>query len=152
MKEWVNHCGRFCHKKSFGLLLIRVGVGLIFLTHGWMKIHSLPMVEGMFMHLGMGSTTGIFIAWLEVIGGAALILGVLTRFFALAFGIEMFVALVVTGAFSGPFQPHELEVLLMLCSVGLAFTGSGHCSLYKRGCGKCGGMMCDGSTCATTSS
>lgn len=147
MKEWVNSCSRFCHKKSFGLLLIRVGVGLVFLMHGWMKIHNLDMIEGFFAQLGLGATTGVFIAWLEVIGGAALILGVCTRLFALAFGIEMFVALIVTGALSGPFQPHELEALLMLSSFGLAFVGSGRLSLYKGGCAHCGGMMCDGRTC-----
>src|SRR5882762_7675944 len=106
LTEWVNWASRMCLNRSLGLLLIRVAVGLIFLMHGWGKIHSIPMVEGMFLHFGLGSWVGDFIAWLEVIGGICMILGVLTRVFGVIFGIEMLVAVFLTG-FARGYQPHE---------------------------------------------
>ena len=144
MKELINRASRFCYRPSLGLLLIRIAVGLVFFMHGWQKIHGIPMVEGMFVHFGMPAATGDFIAWLEVIGGAALILGVLTRIFAVAFGIEMVVAFFLTGGFHSGYRPHELEIFLMLVSFGLALAGSGMYSLYKMHCHNCGGMFCEG--------
>lgn len=101
----------------------------------------------MFVHFGLGSATGIFIAWLEVLGGLALILGVLTRVFGLIFGIEILVAIFLTGFGRGLYQPHELEIVLMLLSFGLALAGSGRYSLLKMECDDCGDMLWDGAEC-----
>ena len=86
---------------------------------------------------------GIFIAWLEVVGGLALILGILTRVFAVAFTIEMLVAIFLTGGFAKGYQPHEMELFLMLVSGGLALAGSGRFSVWNMECDECGGMLCD---------
>ena len=135
--------------RSLGLLLIRVAIGLVFIMHGWTKVNNLGMIEGMFVGFGLPAWTATFIAYLELVGGAALILGVLTRLFGLLLGIEMLVAIYLTGIGTG-YKPHELEILLMLVSFGIAFVGSGHYSLWKKECHRCGGMMCDGKkTCPT---
>lgn len=94
----------------------------------------------MFAHLGFAPGVGLFIAWLEVVGGAALILGIATRVFAVAFGIEMLVAVLISPlakAVGGT------ELLLSIASFGIALTGSGRFSLYALECGNCGGMTCD---------
>lgn len=116
--------------RSLGLLITRVAVGIVFLMHGWMKIHNVGMVEGMFVGFGLPAATGAFIAWLEVIGGAAMILGVLTRLFGLLFAIEMLVAVFLTGGVGTGYQRHELEIFLMLVSLGIALSGSGRYSLW----------------------
>ena len=148
MKELINQCSRFFYQKSLGLLLLRIGTGYIFLTHGWMKIHNIAMVSGMMTHLGVVTPEffGPFIAWLEVIGGIMLILGVLTRFFGAVFGIEMVFAIFLTG-FSRGLGAHDLEIILMLSSFAIALIGSGRFSLYKMECDQCGGMLCDGKKC-----
>jgi putative oxidoreductase len=143
MKSLINRASRYTWNAHFGLLLIRVATGLVFFMHGWMKVNNLSGVEGMFVHMGLGSPVGVFIAFLEVIGGLALMLGVATRFFGVVFGIEMLVAIVLTGFGKGVYQPHEFELLLMLLSFGLALAGSGRYSLYKMECNACGGMLCD---------
>jgi putative oxidoreductase len=151
IKHWINWASRFCLNRSLGLLLIRFALGLVFVMHGWQKIHSMPMIEGMFVHLGLGSVTGDFIAWLEVIGGGAMILGILPRIFGAAFGIEMLVAIFLTGIDKG-YRAHELEIFLMLVSFGIALAGSGKYSLLKMECDDCGGMLCDrGTTCPVKS-
>lgn len=142
MKNLINSISRYCKNHHFGLLLIRVGTGLVFFMHGWSKIHNLPGVEGMMMHFGLIAGVGTFIAWLEVIGGLALILGIATRFFAAVFVIEMVVAIFLTG-FGRGYQSHELELYLALVSLGIALSGSGRYSLFSMECYDCGAMMCD---------
>jgi len=143
MKDVLNLWSRYCLNRNLGLVLFRVAVGMVFLAHGWGKVNSLPMVEGMFAGMGLGAGTGIFIAYLEVIGGLALILGVFTRVFGVIFGIEMLVAVFLTGFGKGLYKPHELELVLMLLSFGIALTGSGKYSLYAKECQDCGGIVCD---------
>jgi putative oxidoreductase len=142
MKSLINKTSRMGYNRSFGLLLIRVATGLVFFMHGWSKVNNLSGVEGMFVHFGLGGPVGIFIAWLELLGGLALILGVATRFFGVVFAIEMLVAILLTGVGRG-YQPHEMELFLMLVSLGIALAGSGRYSIWKMECDECGAMMCD---------
>ena len=128
--------------RSLGILLIRIGTGLVFLMHGWMKVSNLAGAEGMFVGFGLPAWVGIVIAYLEVIGGIALILGIATRIFGTAFAIEMFVAIFLAGGIAAGYRPHELELFLMLVSAGLAFHGSGKYSLYPLECEHCGAIYC----------
>ncbi len=141
MQSTINNWTYKLGHRSVGLFLIRLAVGLVFLSHGCMKIGNLGMVQGMFVGFGLPGVTGIFIAWLEVIGGLALILGIVPRLFGLLFGIEMLVAILLTGPGRG-YQPHELEIFLMLVSFGIMFAGSGRFSLWSAECYRCGAYMC----------
>ncbi len=140
MRKHITAVSRYFKRRDLGLLLIRVALGVLFLAHGWSKIHNLPGTENMFAHLGFGASVGIFIAWLETLGGLALIFGIATRVFAVAFGIEMLVA-VLTGPLGRAVGGTEL--VLSIASFGLALAGSGRFSLYAMECGDCGGMFCD---------
>ena len=143
MKDLMNHWSRYCLNRHLGLVLIRVAVGMVFLVHGWGKVGNIGQTEQMFTMMGLGGTTGFLIAYLEVIGGLALITGVFTRVFGVIFGIEMLVAVFVTGFSHGLYKPHEFELVLMLLSFGVALTGSGKYSLYAMECHDCGGILCD---------
>ena len=143
MRDHINNLSRFCYRPSLGLLLVRFTTGLVFLMHGWQKIHSLAMVTGMMMSFGMPAWVGPFIAYLEVIGGLALIFGVLPRVFGVLFGVEMLVAIFLTGLGRG-YHAHELEIILMLLSFAIALMGSGKYAVCKIECGRCGGMLCEG--------
>ena len=147
MKEYIQKLSRYCHNRALGLVFIRLAVGMVFFMHGWGKVTNLAGVEGMFTQMGFGALTGDFIAYLEVIGGLGLILGIFTRMFGVLLGIEMVVAYFVTGGFGGGYQPHELELVLMFLSFGVALTGSGKYSLYAGDCHDCGGMMCEKGMC-----
>ena len=145
MKNFINKMSRFCYRPSLGLLLIRVAIGAVFLAHGWMKIGNVDMVTGMLGHMGVAAPGffGPFISWLEVVGGLMLIFGIFTRVAAAALGIEMFFAIFLTGIGRG-FGPHEMEILLMAGSLGIALVGSGKFALYKMECDNCAGMLCKG--------
>jgi putative oxidoreductase len=140
MKKIVNKTSRFFYTPAFGLLLIRIAAGLVFLTHGWMKVANMPGAVTMLANFGIAPTLVYFIAWLEVIGGLALILGIATRFFGFLFGIEMLVATILIGVGRG----FGLDFVLMLVSFGIALTGSGKFSIYSMECKHCGGMLCNG--------
>lgn len=130
MKTLIHRTSRAFHDPSIGIFLIRFMTGLIFLTHGWSKVVALSATMAMFSHLGMWPVVGVFIGWLEVIGGLALLLGIATRFFGFLFAIEMLVAAILIGAGRG-FSAVEFELLLSVCSLGIVFVGSGCYSIYK---------------------
>ena len=138
----INQTSRFFYKRDLGLLLIRLALGLLFFTHGLMKVEELSMVTAMFAHLGFFPWVGFFIAWLELIGGLALILGIATRVFAVIFGIEMLVATIIVGFAHGI----GIECVLTIVSFALALLGSGRYSVFKMECNNCGGMLCNGET------
>ena len=140
MKKIVNATSRHFYNQSLGLLLIRIAAGLIFLTHGWMKVQNMDSTIMFLGQLGIAVPLVYFISWLEVIGGVALILGVATRLFGLLFGIEMLVATFLVGFGRGV----SIDLVLALISFGIAFAGSGKYSIYKMECKHCSGMLCNG--------
>jgi putative oxidoreductase len=158
MKKFLNSASRFFFARSLGILLIRLEVGFVFLTHGLSKVQNIAGTEMMFSHMGFPMGVGAFIAWLEVIGGAALILGILTRPIAVAFGIEMLVAVYLnlgrTGMNGMPASWQSIiggmEMFLALMSFALALMGSGRYALFAMECKSCGGMLCKGEQCPGT--
>ena len=141
--DTTNSISRFFYQRSLGLLLLRVSTGLIFLSHGWMKVNHLAQAVGMFGHMGFAAWVAYCIAWLEVAGGLALMLGVATRFFGVVFGIEMLVATFIVGFGHGL----GFEFYLAMVSFAIALMGSGAFSVFPMECGHCGGFLCDGEVC-----
>jgi putative oxidoreductase len=157
MKNFLNNASRFWFARSLGILLIRLEVGFIFLTHGLSKVENISRTMAMFHGMGFPAWVGGVIAWLELIGGAALMLGVATRIFAVAFGIEMLVAVALSlaragSAMGGMNQSWEgtvagTEMFLAIMSFALALMGSGFYALKPLECRDCGGMVCKGEAC-----
>ncbi len=144
MKNLILRASRRTYDIGLGLLIVRVAVGLIFFVHGWDKVHSIDNTVRMMQTLGLGGAPmAYFIAWLEVLGGLALIFGVATRVLGVVFGIEMAVAVLKIGNTFG-FHGYEFPLLLSALSFALAFAGSGKFSLYPLECPRCGGMFCEG--------
>lgn len=80
--------------KPLGLLALRVVLGIILIAHGYQKVYG-----GMHQHMAMVGSMGlprwlgVFSAGTEFVGGALLILGLLTRLVGIAFTLEMIVAI-----------------------------------------------------------
>src|SRR5512141_3212959 len=124
-------------RRSYGLLVLRVVVGFIFIAHGYLKGFK----------MGMGGTIGFFTnlgipipnvaAWLvvsaEIVGGAALILGIFTLPFALFLVVDMTGAIYFAKRGGGLFAPKgfELELTLLSAALALALTGPGSISLER---------------------
>jgi len=124
--------------KDWGITVVRVAAGIVFLAHGAQKVfvYGIPGVQGAFGQLGLPlpALLGPFIAFLEFLGGLAFIVGLLTRWVAVLFAIEMAVAVLKVHLAGGFFLPQGYEFAFTMCaaSLALALTGPGAAALdYK---------------------
>ena len=76
------------------LLLVRLYWGWQFAQTGWGKLHNLPQVTEFFtsLNLPFPAFTAGFVAWVELVGGILLVLGLLSRFTGLVLSINMVIA------------------------------------------------------------
>src|SRR5262252_1413405 len=79
-------------------LLLRLMAGGVFLWEGVLKFVYVNQGVGRFTKLGfpLPELTAHFVAILEIVGGLLLIAGLLTRFTAIPFVVEMIVAMLST--------------------------------------------------------
>jgi putative oxidoreductase len=119
-------------------LIVRVAVGWNLLVHGWGKIMAGPTeayLKG-FSDLGFIPPAPWFWSGLivEAVGGAALILGLFTRFFAAAAAIELLIITVVywkTG-FAWTRRGYEYTLMWGLICFAVALRGGGPYSLDRK--------------------
>ena len=119
--------------KPLALLLLRVGLGVIFVFHGYPKLftHTRETMQG-FTHMGFPVYFAYIAGVLEFFGGLLLIVGLFTRIAGLFLAAEMAVALVkVHGIISNPMAVDSYQFPLA-CAVGsfaVAAMGAGILSL-----------------------
>jgi putative oxidoreductase len=119
--------------KPLALLVLRVSLGIAFMTHGYPKLiseatHSLRTFFGPGNPGYLAALAGI----LELFGGGLLVIGLFTRGIGLLLAIEMGVAVARSGAPFGGIQAfgrYELPLLLGAASFVLATTGAGSISI-----------------------
>jgi putative oxidoreductase len=115
--------------KPLALLLLRLGLGVIFVFHGYPKLftHTREAMQG-FSHMGFPVYFVYIAGVLEFFGGLLLIVGLFTRIAALLLAVEMAVALVkVHGVLTNPMAVDSYQFPLA-CAVGsfaLAAMGAG---------------------------
>ncbi len=128
--------------KVCGMFLLRVVVGIIFLVHGWDKLQGMEGTIGFFASLGMPAIFAYLVAWVEFLGGIAMILGVYTRVVGYLFAVIMVSAIVLVKGAKGLSGGYELDLLLLVSSLTVAWYGAGPYSVSGKmcGCGSC--AMC----------
>lgn len=120
---------------GLGIALVRVMTGVIFMAHGSLKffVMGIPATTGFFDQVGVPapSLMAPFVATLELAGGLALVIGLLTRLAALGLAIDMLVAIVLVRLKGGFFVPNgaEFELLLCVACVALVVAGAGALSV-----------------------
>lgn len=122
--------------QPWGLTVLRVVTGLIFLIHGWQKItmFGLAGFTGFLTQLGVpaASLAAVVVIAVELLGGLALILGLGTRYVALPLAINILVALLTVHLPAGFFASeggYEFVLLLLVACVALALSGGGALAL-----------------------
>jgi len=120
---------------AWGLLPLRLVVGIVFIAHGWLKFSSFG-VAGTTKFMGglgvpMPQVAAVGIIALELIGGTALVLGGATRFFAALLACDMLGAILFAKRNAGFFSPNGWELELTLCIVCITFViiGAGGASI-----------------------
>lgn len=122
--------------RDFALLFARIGLGVVFVAHGWQKFfqHGLDATAAQFAGFGVPQpeVTAAIIAGIELIAGAALVLGLLTPLAGVLLAIDMVGAFYFVHATAGPFvNQGGWELVVALCAgvVLLATVGAGRYSL-----------------------
>src|SRR5712692_1423167 len=133
----------FSPASGWGLLVLRVALGITFLPHGWMKLNPNGPMKGPagfaagLKQMGV-PLSGVFawvVALLETVGAGLLILGLGTRILALALAIDMLVAIVLVKrgmqkvGFMDAKGGWEFEFVLLAQALALVFTGAGSIAL-----------------------
>jgi putative oxidoreductase len=108
-----------------GLLLVRLGPGIVFLLHGYLKLfggqHDRTVALFLTVNIPLAELAAWFVGALEILGGLALIAGILVRPFAALLAAEMAVAIVRVRVPQGFLGGWEFELVLLLVCLGLAF-------------------------------
>ena len=129
---------------NVGLLILRLAMGIIFITHGWPKLNPNGPMKGPAGMGGflkqMGVPLPMFFAWvvalLETICAGLLILGLGTRLLAVGFAMIMLVAIFLAkrrfmkvGFVGQQATGWEFDFMVLAGAIALLFMGAGSIAL-----------------------
>jgi putative oxidoreductase len=117
-----------------GLLVLRIALGIIFISHGYPKLAHLrggTQMQGFFVEHGLPGYFLYVAGVIETFGGGMLLLGLFMRGAALLLAIEMSVAIWKVHSLHGYLAVHDYEFPLALATAcfALATVGAGLISL-----------------------
>ncbi|WP_433610822.1 DoxX family protein [Prescottella agglutinans] len=118
------------------LLIARVGIGVIFIAHGWQKFFDwgIDGTQAAFagMDIPLADVSAIVAATIELVGGIALLIGLATRIAGVLLFLDMlgafFLVHIGNGVFVGD-GGYELVVALGVGSLLIAGVGAGRVSV-----------------------
>lgn len=125
-------------RTDWGLAVLRLAIGGVFLAHGIQKIVLWGITGGVpfFRDTGipLPEIAAPLVTGIETLGGVALLLGLTTRFAAVLLATVMLVAATVVHLPHGFFLPMGIEYVLTLgaACVCVAITGPGAFALDSR--------------------
>jgi putative oxidoreductase len=118
--------------------LVRIVIGIIFVMHVWgkFKVGAAAVAANVMAKNGLEPAIGFAYAamFLESVGGACLIIGLFTRFFAAALAIEMLVAMFVVHwpkGFAVAQGGYEFVLLIGIVTFAIAIRGGGAYSVDR---------------------
>lgn len=128
---------QYCEKSArIAIVVIRLGLGIIFLVHGAAKVaHLSETIESLSVGVGIPPWLAFMVAATELLGGVGLILGLFARFAALGVGTVMIGAIITVHAQHGFFlQNHGYEYNLALIAMAFAviLAGAGPWSIDAK--------------------
>ncbi|MDI9257932.1 DoxX family protein [Flavobacterium sedimenticola] len=123
----------------FGLLLIRVLIGITFIIHGFPKltggVETWTFLGGTMKNIGIDflpAFWGLLCAVAEFFGGILLILGIFTRVASIALFLTMIIATIFHISNNDPFDVSSHAIEDAIVFLGLFFTGAGVYSLDNK--------------------
>jgi putative oxidoreductase len=116
--------------RPIALLLARVVVGFVFIVHGWEKFADIGGTVAYFksVDVPLPGVTTVVLAILELVGGVALVLGILLPVFGTLLMLDMLGAIVFVHGSKGFYvskDGYEFVLTLAAASLAIAFSGGG---------------------------
>ncbi|MDV7101258.1 DoxX family protein [Gordonia amicalis] len=143
--------------RSVGILLARIAFGAVFLAHGLQKFQQNgwagPKAGFEMMDVPLPAISAFLVTWLEILGGIALIAGLLTPVVGLLFFLDMLGALFIAHIDNGIWASdggYELVLALGAGALLLAVVGAGRFSIDAILGTKAPWLAVDGNRPATT--
>ena len=133
MPHWLPSQGRlavlglFSAEYNLGILILRVFIGLLLMTHGYPKLTSgFKGTKKWLASVGLPSLLGPLVGILELLGGAFLALGLLTRIVAFLFTLQ-FLGIILNGKRLGKtkLNDYEKDLLYLGGALALVLLGGG---------------------------
>ena len=128
----------FARAADYAPLVARVVAGVIVFAHGWQKLMAGPGMFGKTFLAGLGVPApvlmGYVVTFTEVVGGALLVIGLLSRLAALLLTIDLVMAILLVkikqGLITGIGKEigSELELLLVAGFLVVLLAGPGRLS------------------------
>lgn len=128
----------YLSRTDWALLPLRLVVGVVFFAHGGQKLFfvGIPGTARFMSEVGIPVPTlaAIVVSSAELLGGAAIAIGLRTRWAASILSIDMLVALLLVQVKAGLLKPGGFEFVLTLlaATVTLALHGGGKPSILDR--------------------
>lgn len=131
----LTQIGGCMKNKDIAILLLRLGVGVIFIVAGWGKLTGIEGVQGFFSNVGipMASFMAWVVALVEFVAGLMVLVGYKVQIpgYLLAF-IMLVATFVLLGGEDSSFSTIRLELMLLITSLALTMTGTGKYSLDDK--------------------
>jgi putative oxidoreductase len=123
----------------YSYALIRFGAGAVIFYHGFAKLFrglAPTFADGLAkMGVPIPEVLSFGLGIVQLLGGAALALGLLTRPMALLFAIGMFFSVILHYphgyTFAAPGGGYEFPLIMLVLYVAIFFRGAGRCSLDR---------------------
>lgn len=122
--------------RSAGILVARIGLGIVFLAHGLQKFQQNgwagPKAGFEMMDVPLAPVSAFLVTWLEIIGGIALIAGIATPIVGALLFLNMLGALFITHVDNGIWVSdggYEFVLSLGMGALLLAVVGAGKFSV-----------------------
>jgi putative oxidoreductase len=118
-----------CETPDAGLLSVRLGLAAVFIVHGAMKLADVSATMTMFEAMSLPAWLGVIVGIVELLGGAAMLLGVYVRYAGYALAAVMVGAILAVKWKMGFVSGWEFDFVLLTAAIGIAWTGAGEHSV-----------------------
>jgi len=118
---------------NFGMLLLRLGAGILIIHHGYQKLSHYSEMKSQFMNfMNLGSSVSLgLVIFAEFFCGILVVLGLFTRFACIPLIIQMCVVLFKIHGLD-IFGKGEMDMLYLTSFLTILFCGPGMISLDSR--------------------